>query len=363
MRTISASQLLARLDDDRDAVTLLDVREPDEFVAWSIPGARNVPLDQLGDREGELIAGRDVVTVCAVGSRATLAAERLGENGIDALVLDGGMQAWSRVYDEAELHLAGATVVQVRRRGKGCLSYVIGAGDRCVVIDPSVDLDEYTARCAVRGWTISHVLDTHLHADHLSGARALAAATGAELCLNPLDHFEFAHTDLADGGVVPIGQDAELRVTVLSTPGHTVGSTTFSLGEAAIFTGDVLFLESVGRPDLADEAESFAHSLYRSLHERIFTLSDDAYVLPAHAGGDVVIAAREPVTATLGALRGSLWQLTIGEEEFVDWAVSSVAARPGNYATIVAANRSGRGVDPAARADLEAGPNRCAVAR
>jgi glyoxylase-like metal-dependent hydrolase (beta-lactamase superfamily II) len=362
VRTISASQLLARLDDDGDHLTVLDVREPDEFEAWSIPGARNVPLGQLGDRRSELDADRDVVAVCAVGSRATLAAEQLGSDGIDALVLDGGMQAWSRVYDEAELQLAGATIVQVRRRGKGCLSYVIGAAGRAVVVDPSGDLDEYVSRCEDRGWTITHVLDTHLHADHVSGARALAAATDAELCLNPLDSFEYPHTDLADGGVIRIGADVELDVAVLSTPGHTLGSTTFTLGDAAVFTGDVLFLESVGRPDLADQAEAFAHALYRSLHDRIFTLADTAYVLPAHAGGDVVIRGNELVTATLGALRNSLWQLESDERGFVDWAVSSVAVRPPSYATIVEMNRTGSAVDPAVRADLEAGPNRCAIA-
>ncbi len=361
MRTISPHQLLARLDDHDDEVVVLDVREPDEFASWSIPGAHNVPVGQLGDRRPDVPPDRDVVVVCAAGSRAVLAVEQLGRDGIDALLLDGGMQAWSRVYDEAELELEGATIVQVRRRGKGCLSYVVGAADRAVVIDPSSDIGEYVSRCRERGWTITHVLDTHLHADHVSGARALATATDAELCLNPLDRFGFEHTDLADGGAVPIGSDAELRVTVLSTPGHTLGSTTFTLGESAVFTGDVLFLESVGRPDLADKADAFAHSLYRSLRERILTLADDAYVLPAHAGGDTAIRGGEPVTATLGALRSSLWQLSSGETEFVDWAVSSVAARPPGYVTIVEANRTGRDLDPIVRADLEAGPNRCAV--
>lgn len=360
MHTIDAEELL-RLIDTNEPVCVLDVREPDEFASWSIPGARNVPVGELRRRRGELPRDRPVVSVCAVGIRAAKAADLLAADGLDVVVLDGGMDAWSRVYDEASLSVGGADVVQIRRRGKGCLSYLVGAGRTAVVIDPSGDSDEYLGRAAARDWSITHVMDTHLHADHLSGARELAARAGAQLLLSPLDAFEFAHGDLVDGMSIDVGDGVELSVSVLATPGHTRGSSTFTLGGHAVFTGDVLFLESVGRPDLADQAEPFAHALFGSLR-RILALPDDALVLPAHAGASVEVHGGVAVTATIGSLRQSLWQLSVDEGEFVAWATSSVSERPPNYVTIVEANRSGSPIDASTRSGLEAGPNRCAVA-
>jgi glyoxylase-like metal-dependent hydrolase (beta-lactamase superfamily II) len=361
MRTISAAALLCKLDGHED-VFVLDVREPDEFAAWRIAGAVNIPVGSLRARLGEVPPEREVVAVCAVGERAAAAIEVLGAEGVTAEVLDGGMSAWSNVYDDAEVALAGATIVQVRRRGKGCLSYLVAAGRSCVAIDPSADVGQYLDRAAVRGWTITQVFDTHLHADHVSGARALAATTGAELVLNPADGFGFPHTALHDGMAVEIADGVELTVSVLATPGHTSGSTTFLLGSSAMFTGDTLFLESVGRPDLADKAEAFAHALYRSLHDKVLSLPDTALVLPAHVGQDVVVRGGEVLGAALGTLRDALWQLSADEDAFVAWAVGSVSERPPNYATIVVTNQLGRDVDAAERAGLESGPNRCAIA-
>jgi glyoxylase-like metal-dependent hydrolase (beta-lactamase superfamily II) len=196
----------------------------------------------------------------------------------------------------------------------------------------------------------------------VSGARALAEATGAPLCLNPLDHVEYPHTALEDGTLVPIADGLELAVSVVSTPGHTKGSTIFVLGDAAVFTGDTLFLESVGRPDLADRAEEFAHALYSSLHDKLLVLGDDVVVLPAHFGQAVDVHGGEVVGERLGVLRERLWQLGADEPRFVEWAVGSVADRPPNYAAIVGVNQAGTALDDAARAALEGGPNRCAVA-
>jgi glyoxylase-like metal-dependent hydrolase (beta-lactamase superfamily II) len=357
---ISATSLLEAIDAHDDLV-VLDVREPDEFASWSISGAMNIPLSELEAHVADVPTAATVVTVCAVGSRASTATEVLASRGVASLVLDGGMAAWSRAYDEAELAFDAATVVQVRRRGKGCLSYLVGSGDAAVAIDPSSDTAEYIERAAARGWTITAVLDTHLHADHVSGARALALATGARLLLNPADHFAFAYEPLVDGMQVAIGEGVALSVAVVHSPGHTMGSTVFMLGDDAVMTGDTLFLESVGRPDLADKAEAFAHALYASLHDRILVLPDTTLVCPAHVSG-VVDVTSSPVAATVGSLTERLWQLRCDEDEFVAWAAGSVTARPPHYATIVAANQQGTDLDAASIAELEAGPNRCAVA-
>lgn len=356
--TMTGTELLARLEDPR--LYIVDVRDPDEFADWQIPGAHNLPLVTLPERLGELPRERDLVMVCAHDPRATQGAQLLAEHGIESRVLAGGMASWSSTYDQVSGAFGSATVIQVRRHGKGCLSYVVGEGHRAVVIDPSRAPGYYQEIARERGWAILYVLDTHLHADHLSGGRELAEATGAELWLNPADGFSFTFSPLFDGKVFDLGE-ALLRVSSVTVPGHTEGSTMYQLGESAIFTGDTLFLESVGRPDLADQAEDFAHQLFHSLHDSILPLSDAVAVFPAHYGAGVAVKSGEFVSRPLGALRNTLPALALAETDFVAWAIANVKDRPGNYRRIAGIN-SGREVLDSESADLEVGPNRCAVA-
>lgn len=358
--TMTTSELLAELDDHQ-GFYLVDVREPDEVADWSIDGAHNIPIGSLASRVGEVPRDARVGVICASGTRARAAADILAQHGIANAIVDGGMNAWASTYDEVTGELGGATVVQLRRRGKGCLSYVVGAGSRCVVIDPSLDVERYRDVARRHGWTVTHVLDTHLHADHLSGARALVAATGAALWLNASDPFSFAFEPLSDGRAVSLADGVELTVSSVSVPGHTEGSTMYRLGDSAVFTGDTVFLESVGRPDLADQAEAFAHHLYRSLHERVLPLDDSVMVFPAHYGPGVHVRAGEFVARPLGELRHTLPALTLDEEDFVAWAVANVKDRPPNYRHIVLINAGREALGPDAE-QLELGPNRCAIA-
>jgi glyoxylase-like metal-dependent hydrolase (beta-lactamase superfamily II)/rhodanese-related sulfurtransferase len=357
--TISGTALAARLEDP--AIFLLDVREPDEFADWRISGAVNIPLGEVATRLDEVPGERDIVVICAKGARAEQAAAMLAASGRSSRVLEGGMGAWGSTYDTVDVELGGARVIQVRRRGKGCLSYVVGAGTKAVVIDPSLDVDLYQAIARAHGWTMTAIVDTHLHADHLSGGRALTAATGAPLWLSPHDPFAYDFQPLTDGTSFALDDAVALDVSAVAAPGHTQGSTVYQLGRAALFTGDTLFLESVGRPDLADEAESFAHALYRSLHERVLALPDDVLVLPAHVGMEVPVESGVLTTRTLGDLRRTLPALALSEPDFVAWAVSRVTDRPPNYTSIVKINAGLEKLigDPS---ELENGPNRCAIA-
>jgi glyoxylase-like metal-dependent hydrolase (beta-lactamase superfamily II)/rhodanese-related sulfurtransferase len=357
--TITGDELVEELE--RPDLYLLDVREPDEVAEWQIPGVHNIPLGALSLRFDEIPSEMDVVVICAKGARAQQGAELLAEQGRSSRVLEGGMGSWGSTYDLVESEFDGATIVQLRRRGKGCLSYVVGAGSRAVVIDPSRHLSKYEEVAHRHGWTITHVLDTHLHADHLSGARALASDAGAALWLNPADPFDFEFEPLVDGKFIELAPGIDLRVASVSVPGHTEGSTMYQLGEYAIFTGDTLFLESVGRPDLADQAEGYAHHLFHSLHERVLPLSDDVLVFPAHFGSGVEVRAHDFVACDLGSLRHKLPALELTEEEFVKWAMANVKDRPGNYRQIVGIN-AGQEQSGPQDAELELGPNRCAIA-
>jgi glyoxylase-like metal-dependent hydrolase (beta-lactamase superfamily II) len=319
-----------------------------------------MPLSRLPSLIHEIPRDKELVLICAKGARALQGAEILARLGVASRVLEGGMAAWAATYDHVEGAFGGATVVQVRRRGKGCLSYLIAAGNKAIVIDPSRDLDQYLDIASHHGWQITHALDTHLHADHLSGARELCAATGAALWLNPADPFAFEFEPLTDGLAIELTPGVELTVSSVSVPGHTEGSTMYQLGRFAIFTGDTLFLESVGRPDLADQAETFAHNLYWSLHDRVLPLDDAIVVFPAHYGAGVTVKSHEFVAKPLGELRYVLPALALDEEDFVHWAIANVKDRPPNFQTIVLVNagRAPLGDD----AELELGPNRCAIA-
>ncbi len=354
---ITAEELAEMLGTER-APLLLDVREPDEFEGWAIPGARNIPLSTLAEEIGHVERDRRVVVVCASGLRSARAVGALRTAGIDAANLVGGMLAWSCVYDTASSEVGPFLVVQLRRRGKGCLSYVVASDGEAMVVDPSTDVERYLEVAAGNGWRVTHVVDTHLHADHVSGARALAAATGACLHLSPGDELRYPFAPLAGGELLALGAAA---VRVIATPGHTMGSVVLDLEGRAMLTGDTLFVDGVGRPDLADRAREYAEQLYCSLQALMANRSDEVLVLPAHYG-DVDVVPSAPVAARLGDVRAAVPQLGWDRDRFVSWASTRAAPRPPSYVEIVRLN-SGEATAPVEEVrTLEMGPNRCSAA-
>ncbi|HMO59145.1 MAG TPA: MBL fold metallo-hydrolase [Roseiflexaceae bacterium] len=364
---IDSTTLRSWLEQGR-AVTLLDVRPHAEREEWAIPGSIHVDVyDRL--KAGDIAALADVtlptdvpvVTICAAGKTSLIAAEQLRSRGIPAVSLDGGMRAWSLAWNTAEIVIPDSTarVIQVRRTGKGCLSYVIGVGDVAVVIDPALDPAMYLSLAEQSGWRIAYVLETHLHADHLSRARALADLSGAALML-PAGHRMMApFTSLDDGAMLTLGA---ARLTVLQTPGHTPESVTYLLDNRAIFTGDTLFLAAVGRPDLhadAAGARAKAHALYQSL-QRLLALPPETLVLPGHTSAPVAFN-HVPIVATLAEVRQATTLLVIDEDAFVTSILGRIPPTPPNHAQIIALNEHGAEL-PADPTELEAGANRCAIA-
>jgi glyoxylase-like metal-dependent hydrolase (beta-lactamase superfamily II) len=274
--------------------------------------------------------------------------------------LDGGMQAWSLAWNLADVPAGkeDAAVVQVRRTGKGCLSYVVASGGEAAVIDPSADVEIYVALARRRGWTVTQVIDTHVHADHLSRARALADRTGATVRLPANRRATCAFAPIADGERLCVGGAA---LTAIATPGHTDESLSFVLDGLAIFTGDTLFVDGVGRPDLhaaPDAARAKAQALFRSL-SRLRALPTDLLVLPAHTSAPVPFDGR-PVAARLRDIEPWLASWLASEDGFVARVTSQLPPTPPNFARIVALNE--RGESPEGNpVELEAGANRCAV--
>lgn len=288
------------------------------------------------------------------------AAALLSERGVDARSLAGGMKAWSLAWNVADVALPDrrVRVIQVRRTGKGCLSYIAGSDAEAVVIDPSVPAHVYVDLARRRGWTIRYVLETHIHADHLSRAKQLATDTRAALMLPVQQRAKFSFTAVADGDRIQVGS---ATLEVRHTPGHTDESTAYLLNKSAVFSGDTLFTNGVGRPDLHADIEAArqrARALFRSLTS-LRQLPPDMLVLPAHASEPIPFDAR-PIAASLNEVSTWLSDWIASESAFVERVTSNLPSTPPNFGRIVELNEKGEfpAGDPA---ELEAGANRCAV--
>lgn len=347
--------------------TMLDVRPAEQRRVWAIPGSIHLDasaalwaseplvLDSLS-----LPLDQPIVVICATGKTSVLAAEYLLSQGYNALALEGGMQAWSLAWNYVALPVPASAswIIQLRRLGKGCLSYIVESKGRAAVIDASLPSQVYCDLAELYGWRITHVFDTHIHADHLSRSRQLAALTGARLILPAQQRVRFSAQMVKDGDQVTVG-GATIRV--LATPGHTSESVSYLLDDRALFTGDTLSLSGVGRPDLTHDGEGArrqASLLYESLL-RLFTLPEQTLVLPSHTNDPIRFDAK-PVTGTLGELRQQLHDLRLPEPAFAARVLARLPLPPSNYQTIIGLNELGDCPEHAS-GSIEAGSNQWAA--
>jgi len=248
---------------------------------------------------------------------------------------------------------------QVLHPDLGCASYVIADGGIAAVVDPKWEVEDYLALAGEYGFEIRHVLETHNHADHVSGRGRLAAATGATIHVSPTPGLAYEHEVLADGDAIEFGG---VRIEALATPGHRPEHTAYLVydrarGEEpwAVLTGDSLFVGDVARPDLAADAEEGARGLRASL-ERLLALPDHVQVLPGHLGGSLCgsAAMSEAPGSTIGFERRFNPALqTATDEEFVERLTSGLKPQPPNFRRIVALNSGPLLTDAAPLHELE----------
>jgi glyoxylase-like metal-dependent hydrolase (beta-lactamase superfamily II)/rhodanese-related sulfurtransferase len=388
-KNISAFELKESLDKERqgknnDKLFLLDVREPNEYAEWHIENSVNIPLGELS-KEGTLSQipnDKEIITICPRGNRATIGKYMMQRYGYNVKALEGGLIAWSTEVEQAhrEFQISDSkkvNLVQIRRIGKGCMSYIIESDKEAAVIDPVFPIDNYIQTAANKfNATIIRVYDTHQHADHISAAKALAEETNAKLYRSAYEQYEDKDKDyqstsssssslsiekLYDDNTHKIGS---ISLKVIHTPGHTPGSLSFIIEHKLLFTGDTLFVDGIGRPDLRDKAEEFAGNLYNTIHEKILQLSEDILVLPAHFEKDV--KTDEILVSKLGQVKKKSQFLgtNVSKEEFVKKISSKVMATPPNYREITSINKGERsvGLSLSEIFDLEMGPNRCSIA-
>lgn len=235
--------------------------------------------------------------------------------------------------------------------GLGCASYLVGceAEGIAAVIDPDRNVQKYLDVAASRGLKITHIIETHLHADHVSGNTDLALRTGADIYVHEDSSAEYEHKPVKQGDVIEVGN---IHLRVIHTPGHTpesitllVSDTTRSAEPWLALTGDTLFVGDIGRPDLVGEeaARGLAVDMHESLFEKILPLKDGLLIYPGHGAGSLCgksIGAMR--STTLGFERKYNSALTPRErDEFVEFATSALPEQPGNHKRIKAMNRKG----------------------
>jgi glyoxylase-like metal-dependent hydrolase (beta-lactamase superfamily II)/rhodanese-related sulfurtransferase len=382
---IEPSDLKNKMDSGEN-LYILDVRTPEEYKTWKISYDKHlepslVPLDKLSSEEQirNIPKDREVITVCSHGMRSKMAAEYLSQLGYNAKSIRGGMVAWNKINDLALIPCLtdpNLKIWQVRRISKGCMTYLISYFDDAVVIDPPCSsvpsIFEIAKNSNLR---IRALIETHRHADHLSASMTIAKETGAVLYLSPLEEYETERTKtsgldldfLDDGKRIEIANG--LSLDVIHTPGHTVGSMSFKLEilsegdkhekkEMFLFSGDTLFVDGIGRPDLHDKADEFSRTLFLT-YKKLASLPDDTIVLPSHYSKSM--KHEDPIFKTIGEIKAYVKAFRMDEHEFISYVASSIPPQPMNYKGILRLNKDLLLCNHLQLDELEAGPNSCGI--
>ena len=358
---------------DNQSLFILDVRNADAFEDWKIDGHKfdylNIPYFELLDGVDEILdkvpTDQEVLVVCAKEGSSIMVAEMLSDAGREVVYLEGGMKSWSMYLEPIKVGdlKDGGELYQFVRLGKGCLYYMAISEGEAAIIDAVRFTEVFTNFAKEKGVEIKHVFDTHLHADHISGGRHIAAETGATYYLPPKDAEEvvFEYTALEDGLTVKLGA-SEIEVGALYSPGHTIGSTSFVIDSSYLLTGDILFIDSIGRPDLAGLAQDWVGDLRETLYKRYRELAEDLIVLPAHLMIIEELNEDGTVSKRLGDLFAENHGLNVEDEEvFRKMVTDGLPPQPNAYQEIRQVNMGKITPSNEEQTEMEIGPNRCAV--
>jgi len=390
----SSADLLERLES-RDKFFVLDVRNRDEFERVRLEGRSPVPAVNIPYYEMLELGGKDemvdsvvacveraladqlprdlpILAVCAKGGTSEFVAQGLRRLGYASANLKGGMKAWGEHYaTRALIEGPDLAIYQVSRPARGCLSYLVASAGRAIVIDPLRHLHPYLDLARGRGLTIEAVMDTHGHADHISGGPALAAKTGASYYLHPYDAIHpmdvlpatIPYECIRDGQMFPVGRHA---LTALHIPGHTLGLVAFRLDDRYLFTGDSIFVRSIARPDLGGKADAWAPLHGRSLR-RLLLLPGGITVLPGHFSSLAEADGTGCFAASLDDLKQRNDGLVVlqreSEEGFVRYLLESLPKFIPEYVDIKRVNAGLLAPAEDDAATLELGKNMCALSQ
>jgi glyoxylase-like metal-dependent hydrolase (beta-lactamase superfamily II)/rhodanese-related sulfurtransferase len=364
IKEINTNALRDWLESGKE-VSIVDVRPMQERTEWFIPGSIYInAYDKLKAKNPDALHGLHldktipVVTVCASGKTSLIAAGILHENGFEAYSLQGGMKGWSPSWNTAKLSFPAFQIIQFRRTGKGCLSYIISSNNEAIAVDASLPIEAYQETLQKNKLILKHVIETHIHADHLSRSKQLAETNNVTLHLPIPNKVVFDFIPVNEATVFQIGN---IKIKAMQTPGHTLESVCYLINDEVLLTGDTLFINGIGRPDLKannEEATQKSKMLYESL-QKLLALDENIIVLPAHSSQPIDFD-NTPIQATIGNIKRSVAMLQLKEKEFINTILRRIPPTPDNYLAIVEKNLNGD-LNDINTVDLEAGANRCAI--
>src|SRR5919106_1420738 len=400
---IKPDNLKKRIDKGED-IFILDVRTPEEHESWKISYDRYqdssvIPIDALSSADSlkQIPKEKEIVTFCGHGNRSMAAAKVLSELGYNAKSIVGGLDGWNSVYDIASISDRDSSVRiwQIRRISKGCMSYMVAsAHDKsAIVIDATCEIDKAISKIVNENdLYITKLIDTHMHADHLSGTTRLAKKYGADVYISSLEGYDtkngsddkgLSFKSISDGDIIQVGDGIVLKA--IHTPGHTNGSMSFRLQNEInktktktttnnsnnvdkdnnnhnnyLFTGDTLFVDGIGRPDLHNKAEEFTRNLFNTYHQKILNLPDETIILPAHFGSS--FEHQKLISNTINSIKQEINLLSASEAEFIKFITGNTSLpQPMNYEEIISINKNMTLCDTIKQKDIEAGPNSCGI--
>lgn len=382
VQEFTAGELYRKLSNN-EPMFILDVRSPDAVEQWRVEGSDaleslNIPYyDFLEDEDATSArvptSHAEVMVICAKENSSRYVAGVLQERGYNVSVLSGGIQQWGDYYDTRDIiNEAYGRIVQIARPARGDLSFAVISDGKAAVIDPLRHIEQYTNVIDEEGATLTHIFDTHAHADHISGGPALATQTGAPYYLHPYDAIHpmdmlparIGYTSLADGQRYQVGQ---FTVDVIGFPGHTLGQVNFLVtapdNSTYLFTGDGLFLRSFGRPDLGGKGETWTPILYESLFERLPQhINDNTLILPAHFSTLDEADQQGRFAATYATVRQQNEALSHKtREDFIQYVLQHLPVFPPQYVDIKRVNIGLMTPDEEKASELETGKNACAL--
>jgi glyoxylase-like metal-dependent hydrolase (beta-lactamase superfamily II)/rhodanese-related sulfurtransferase len=390
---ITSDELKRKIDNGED-IFILDVRNPHEHDAWSVCYDRYqdtpvIPVDTITSNAAlkQIPKDKEIITFCTHGQRSLNAAKILSDLGYKVKTIEGGLDGWSNLYDIAlvETNSDILKIWQIRRISKGCMSYVVASlkDKKATIIDATCKIETVLKDILEEnGLKITRVIDTHMHADHLSGATRIASKYGAEISISLLEKYDTKNLDIEknfkatlihDGDKLEIGDGICLESIL--TPGHTDGSIAFKLefggtselkpendlsnSKYCLFSGDTIFVNEVGRPDLHKKSEEYAQKLYQTYVQELFNLPGTTIILPAHYSSSFEHA--KPVSDTIESIRHKLNPITKSEKDFLNYVASNIPPQPINYEQIISINKNLTPCDRVEQQDLESGHNSCGI--
>jgi glyoxylase-like metal-dependent hydrolase (beta-lactamase superfamily II) len=368
---------LARALEVGEPLQVLDVRAPARVAAGRVD---TVPAHRFHNIVGSRVraqrsldgTGLDptvpIAVVCGHGNDSRVVASHLAGLGAQARSLTGGMAAWMTLALPRELPAPSGVdrLVQFDRIGKGALGYVLVSDGEALLIDPPRDASAHLDVVAAAGARVVAVADTHVHADYISGAPALARTLGVPYCLHPADMVSpydgtpgrIPFHALHDEDAIQVGR---MGVRVRHTPGHTEGSVTY-LADGAAFTGDFLLVNAVGRPDLAGKAGQWTPRLWESVTAARTAWPVATMIYPAHYASEGERRPDRSVGAPFGELLATNAALRFADRDaFLAWVAAQAAAFPDAYQRIKAVNVGLATADDRQAEELEVGRNECAL--